>query len=1151
MSETETEKPAKAPGGESVLHARTEGSAPPMVKTPTLDDQKTRPDLKGDLLWYKDAIIYQLHVRAFYDSNGDGIGDFQGLTQKLDYLAELGVTAIWMLPFYPSPLKDDGYDIADYMKVNPSYGTIKDFQTMMAEAHKRGLRVITELVINHTSDQHEWFQKSRRAKEGTYWRDFYVWSDNPNKYKGTRIIFKDFETSNWAWDPIAKSYYWHRFYSHQPDLNFDNPEVEKAIYNVLDYWMDMGVDGLRLDAVPYLYEREGTSNENLPETHEFLKRMRAHVDKKYPGRMLLAEANQWPEDAVAYFGKGDECHMNFHFPLMPRLFMALKMEDRYSILDILKQTPEIPENCQWATFLRNHDELTLEMVTDEERDYMYKVYASDARARINLGVRRRLAPLVQNDRRQIESLNGLLFSLPGSPIIYYGDELGMGDNIYLGDRDGVRTPFQWSPDRNAGFSNTDPQRLYLPVISSPEYHADTINVENLRANPNSLMWWMRKLIGLRRNYPELSRGKLEFIDSNNPKVLTYVRTYEGSSILCVANLSRTAQYVELDLARFKGVVPQELFGHTDFPAIGDLPYFLTLGPYAFYWFQLVEKPSLETGQWLLKQPPPLEVNQEPLRSLSEREGWRKFEKNLRHWLPKMRWFGGKGRKISFIELDDMMFVKQYERQEESGLAIVKVNYLEGLADHYLLGLSYAEGERALRIKTERPDLVIAEALRPKPKDGETPITGIYYDAILDGGFSQAVLDLILRGATVEGRNGKIESELVTDVNAVGEPIPEPSLSGLEQSNSSILFGKQYYLKLYRRLEEGENPEIEVGRFLSNHEFKATAPLISSLSYRRGNRSASLAIVQGLVESQSDGWTLVVNQIGPVAEGFLADKDLNDPVLPQGYLTDRRGVKAPESYQLVAGYTLGLAHQLGVRTAEMHLSLASDDRDPAFIPEFYTPFHQRSLFQSFRNLTDRVMTQLRTAHPRLEGEAKELAYQVLKSEAQVLQIFGYMKNVQMEAMRTRIHGDYHLGQVLFSGADFYIIDFEGEPARGLGERKLKRSPLKDVAGMIRSFEYAAEYYLKEYMLRPDDRVKLEPFLKSWAGWINTEFVNGYLETVGESGIIPSDKQQIARLLQIFILEKALYEVGYELGSRPQWVDIPLRGVLEILRTAELS
>ncbi len=478
----------------------------------------------ADDLWYKDGIIYQTHVRAFFDSNGDGIGDFQGLTRKLDYLQDLGINILWLLPFYPSPLRDDGYDIADYTAVNPAYGTLSDFKAFLKEAHRRGIRVVTELVINHTSDQHPWFQKSRRAKPGSPWRDFYVWSDTPDKYSDARIIFKDFETSNWAWDPVAKSYYWHRFFSHQPDLNFENPAVHEALIKALDFWMDMGVDAFRLDAIPYLFEREGTTCENLPETHEYLKRIRRHMDEHHPGRMLLAEANQWPEDSLPYFGDGDECHMAFHFPVMPRMYMSLAMEDRFPIIDIMQQTPPIPENCQWAMFLRNHDELTLEMVTDEDRDYMWRTYAKDAKARINLGIRRRLAPLLDNHRGRIHLMNGLLFSFPGTPIIYYGDEIGMGDNIYLGDRNGVRTPMQWSADRNAGFSRANPQQLFLPVIIDPEYHYEQVNVEAQQSNQYSLLWWMKRLIAMRKRYRALGRGSMEFLHGENRKVLAYVRS---------------------------------------------------------------------------------------------------------------------------------------------------------------------------------------------------------------------------------------------------------------------------------------------------------------------------------------------------------------------------------------------------------------------------------------------------------------------------------------------------------------------------------------------------------------------------------------------------------------------------------------------------
>lgn len=1092
----------------------------------------------ADLLWYKDAIIYQIHVRAFYDSNDDGIGDFPGILQKLDYLSSLGVTAIWIMPFYPSPLRDDGYDIADYTTVNPSYGTLQDFQDVVREAHKRGIRVITELVINHTSDQHEWFQKSRRAPVGSYWRDFYVWSDNPNKYKGTRIIFKDFEQSNWTYDPVAKSYYWHRFYSHQPDLNFDNPEVQKTIFGLMDYWMDMGVDGMRLDAIPYLFEREGTSNENLPETHAFLKKLRAHVDEKYPGRMLLAEANQWPEDAVHYFGEGDECHMNFHFPLMPRLFMALKMEDRYSIIDILKQTPEIPENCQWATFLRNHDELTLEMVTDEERDYMYKVYAADPRARINLGVRRRLAPLVGNDRRQIELLNSLLFSLPGSPIIYYGDEIGMGDNIYLGDRDGVRTPFQWSADRNAGFSKANPQRLFLPVISSPEYNSEAINVENMQANPNSLFWWMQRLITLRSSYPELSRGKLEFLDSNNPKVLSYVRTFEGSSVVCVVNLSRNAQFVELDLSRFKGSVPTELMGQTDFPQIGELPYFLTLAPYAFYWFQINEKQTLESGQWLLKQPPLINVNQEPLRALSERDAWARFEKRLRAYLPTTRWFSGKGRRVSRIELADIFFLKQYQREEDSALVILNVSYTEGLSEVYSIGLSFADQERAERIRADRPDMVIAETS-----------SGIFYEAILDGAFSQSVLDLITHRGTVKGRGGKLTSEFVGD--EIPSEIPEPQLAGLEQSNSSLLFGKKFYLKLYRRFEDGENPEIEIGRFFKKNGYQNTAPYLGSLSYVSGGKVSSLAIVQELIENESDGWTLMLSQVSQLADRLMAEGQniTCTSEFPMKSLAEMRDTKPSDDYLSMAGYTLQLGAQLGQRTAEMHLALAHEDRDTAFIPEALTPFYQRSVFQSFRNLTDRIIGQLKKSLTSLEGLNHELAQELIAREGEIIEKFGYMKRVNVDALRIRVHGDYHLGQVIFTGQDFKIIDFEGEPARGLGERRLKRVALKDAAGMLRSFDYAAEFHLRRFVMRDQDRERIEPCLKVWTSWMSAEFMKAYLTTIESSdtgrSILPANIEETEALLDLYVLEKALYEVGYELRSRPDWVGIPLKGVLNLL------
>ncbi|HSN97503.1 MAG TPA: maltose alpha-D-glucosyltransferase, partial [Candidatus Nanopelagicales bacterium] len=605
-----------------------------MSKTP---DPET-PALDPNPEWYKDAIIYEVHLRAFSDSNGDGIGDLRGLIERLDYLQDLGITAIWLLPFYPSPLRDGGYDISNYTEINPCYGDIADFRRLLVEAHRRGIRVITELVLNHTSNEHEWFQRARRAPPGSPHREFYVWSDSPKLYQDARIIFKDFETSNWAWDPVAKAYYWHRFYSHQPDLNFDNPAVHEAVMQAVDFWLEMGVDGLRLDAVPYLYEREGTICENLPETHDFLKKLRAHIDARFQDRMLLAEANQWPEDAAAYFGRGDECQMNFHFPLMPRMFMAVELEDSFPIMNIMQQTPVIPANCQWATFLRNHDELTLEMVTDEDRDYMYRVYAEEHRARINLGIRRRLAPLMKL-RRRIELMNALLFSLPGTPVLYYGDEIGMGDNIYLGDRDGVRTPMQWSGDRNAGFSRCNPQRLYLPVIVDPEYHYEAVNVEAQQANPASLLWWMKRLINLSKQYQVFGRGDIEFLQPDNGRILAFVRSFQDQQVLVVANLSRYAQFVELDLSRFAGRTPVELFGSTRFPDIGERAYFLTLGPYDFFWFAL-ERPAQATlGDGELTTL----TAQGDWRSVLSGSGRAALTRVLASYIPARRWFRGKAR----------------------------------------------------------------------------------------------------------------------------------------------------------------------------------------------------------------------------------------------------------------------------------------------------------------------------------------------------------------------------------------------------------------------------------------------------------------------------------------------------------------------------
>ncbi|HWO37809.1 MAG TPA: maltose alpha-D-glucosyltransferase, partial [Candidatus Acidoferrum sp.] len=604
-----------------------------------------KPGSAADPLWYKDAIIYELHVRAFKDSNGDGIGDFPGLIQKMDYLQNLGVTCLWLLPFFPSPLKDDGYDISDYLNVHPMYGTIEDFRVLLEAAHDRDLQVMIELVVNHTSDQHPWFQAARQAPPGSPEREFYVWSDTEEKYKDARIIFSDTERSNWTWDPIAKQYFWHRFFSHQPDLNYDNPRVVAEVLKVMCYWLDMGVDALRVDAIPYLVERDGTSCENLPETHEVIKTLRREIDADYSSRVLLAEANQWPTDVRPYFGNGDECHMAFHFPLMPRIYMALRQEDRLPITDIIQQTPDIPDTCQWGLFLRNHDELTLEMVTKDERDYMYIAYSADPRMRINLGIRRRLAPLVDNNRRRIELLNSLLLSFPGTPILYYGDEIGMGDNIYLGDRNGVRTPMQWNADRNAGFSTATPARLYSPVIMDPVLGYEAVNVEAQQGDPSSLLSWMRNMIALRKLFSVFGRGNIEFLNPANRKVLAYLRTYGEEQVLCVANLSRFAQPVDLDLSKLEGMVPIEMLGYVEFPSIERQPYRLTLAPYSFLWLELQRKTDpAETAVDLAEQAP-LDVTA-GWASVFQGMGRKRLETvNLPQYLPQQRWFAGKARTI--------------------------------------------------------------------------------------------------------------------------------------------------------------------------------------------------------------------------------------------------------------------------------------------------------------------------------------------------------------------------------------------------------------------------------------------------------------------------------------------------------------------------
>jgi maltose alpha-D-glucosyltransferase/alpha-amylase len=1081
--------------------------------------------LPPDPLWYKDAIIYELHVKTFHDSDGDGIGDFRGLIEKLDYLSELGASAIWLLPFYPSPLRDDGYDIADYFDVNPNYGSLGDFKAFLAAAHERGLRVITELVINHTSDQCPWFQASRRATHGSPEREMYVWSDTPEKYQDARIIFKDFETSNWAWDPVAKSYYWHRFYSHQPDLNFDNPAVHEMVQKVLDFWLGMGVDGLRLDAVPYLYEREGTNCENLPETHIYLKKLRAHMDAKFPGRMLLAEANQWPEDAVRYFGAGDESHMNFHFPLMPRMFMALQMEDRFPIIDILDQTPAIPDSCQWAMFLRNHDELTLEMVTDEERDYMWRVYATDPTARINLGIRRRLAPLLANSRRKIELLNILLFSMPGTPVLYYGDEIGMGDNFYLGDRNGCRTPMQWSSDRNAGFSRANPQQLYLPITIDPEYHYEAINVENQQKNLSSLLWWMRRVIAMRKNFRAFSRGSLEFLHPDNSKVLAFLRRHERETILVVANLSRFSQSVMIDLSPFTGCVPMEVFSRNLFPPIRKSSYGLTIGPHGHFWFAFQSQKEKRPAK---RRTVPV-IDAEPnLAALLQRDQRMKLEGHiLPDYLRTCRWFGAKARIIR-----EMRIIEQIPVAEDAGqLWLVQVDYTEGASEIYSLAIQLESGPTAEAIAKTSPQALIARV----GKNG-----GYVYDAIWDPEFRERIFRLMAQEAVLAGRNGQlvgVSSKLLADESNTN--VPASHVLKAEQSNSSMLFENRFFLKLYRKLEDGMNPDVELTRFLTEAQrFSQVPAFLGSIEYRRPRSETTVvALLQAAVPNEGDAWALTLDAVGRYFERVLAQKsDLQTATTAPGPLLD----------ELLGGVYPEKAKLIGQRTAEMHRALAAEPDDKRFAPEPFNAMAQRSVYQSMRASLRRAFGLLKKQLSELPERARTEAAQVLAAEEQILTIEQQTLERLATGKKIRIHGDYHLGQVLNTGKDFVILDFEGEPARPLSERKLKRSALRDVAGMMRSFQYAAYCALWQPAMRSEDVPFLERWADLWYREMSAAFLERYLEVAAGAIFLPRKESDFTPLLEAYLLDKAVYEVAYELNHRPHWVVIPIRGIKHILQ-----
>ncbi len=1080
-----------------------------------------------DPLWYKDAVIYQLHVKAYMDSTGNGIGDFRGLTSKLDYIRDLGVTAVWLLPFYPSPFRDDGYDISDYRSVHPSYGTMKDFRVFVREAHKRGLRVIIELIINHTSDQHPWFQRARKAKPGSKYRDYYVWSDTDRKYEDTRIIFTDTETSNWAWDPEAKAYYWHRFFSHQPDLNFDNPRVVEAMIDVMRYWLDTGVDGLRLDAVPYLCEREGTNNENLPETHAIIKRLRAAMDESHPNRMLLAEANQWPEDVLPYFGDGDECQMAFHFPLMPRLFMAVAQEDRAPITDIMRQTPDIPPNCQWGIFLRNHDELTLEMVTDRERDYMYQFYAADPRAKINVGIRRRLAPLLNNDRRKIELLNSVLMSMPGTPIVYYGDEIGMGDNIYLGDRNGVRTPMQWSPDRNGGFSRANPAQLYLPPIMDWVYGYNSVNVERQDDDPSSLLNWVKRLLAVRRSRIALGRGKLSFLYPGNRRILAYLVRYEDEVVLCVANLSRSAEPVELDLSQYKGHVPVELLSRSVFPPVGDLTYLLTLPPYAFYWFVLTTE--ADAPSWHEDLSPMLPE----LVTLVLSSGWDslcdgrerdRYEQDiLSSYLPKARWFGAKDKHV-----EGFRSAITGELASDGGswlLTIAEATIAGGERQRYFLPLAITWERAKEDVTTNLLPFALGRARKG-------PQTGLIHDAFVDGRFVLGLIDAIRERRTVPASQGEIRFVPTRAIeNVTFDEAPEVRRLNVEQSNTSVIIGDHMVVKGYRRLEQGIHLELEVARFLTEKAgFSNTPPLLGAVEHVDADgASTALAIVQGFVRNQGSGWDFTLHHLERIYEneGVLrSDIDAGIPDLNEVYFV--------------------LAETLGVRTGELHRAFALNTGDPAFDPEPITVTDLRAWTEQVRGFADDAMTVLERGLGNIRERDRGLAKEVLAQRGKLLDIISTLAPDRVTAVKTRYHGDYHLGQVLIVKDDWHIIDFEGEPLRSLAERREKHSPLKDVAGMLRSLNYAAWAALfRRTTESPELLEELRPLAEDWEERAVEAYLRGYDRATEGCPSRPEDDEHMQALLDLFTIEKAAYEVRYEVGNRPTWARIPLLGLSRIL------
>ena len=1103
--------------------------------------------------WFKDSIIYFLNIKSFFDSNNDGAGDIAGLVEKLDYLEDLGVNCLSLMPFFESPFKDDGYDIADYYQIHPDFGTLEQFQTLLIEAHKRGMRVVIDFIFNHTSTRHSWFQRARKAPPLSTERDFYIWSDNSERFADASILLKDYEVDNWAWDNEAKAYYFHRFFSHQADLNLENDAVREELRKVIAHWFSMGVDGCVMRSVSYLYKREGTNCENLPEVHQFLKRLRRYVNEAFPDKVIIADTNQWPEDAAAYFGEGDECHMNYHFPLMPRLYMALQTEDAYPIVDIMEQTPAIPDTCQWALFLRNHDDLTLSMVTEEERDYMYKMFAQDHGARVNEGIRRRLAPLLGNDRRKIELLNSLLFSLPGTPVIYYGDEIGMGDNIYLGDRNGIRTPMQWNADRNAGFSAANPQKLFLPVIRDPAYRYESVNVEVQSKTTSSLLWWTKNIIAIRKRLKALSRGTTQFLDSGNGKVLSFVRSHQGETVLVVANLSKYAQAAELRLKQFVkqgNLRPIEIFSQNKFFEITDKPYGITLAPYSYYWFLLEQNDEYVEKPVVREALPEIESEVEWTQFFEHYSSKRKFLKQaLPSYMKSCRWFSGKSRATVSIEIDRFPAINYQNAEKNNEIAYfsqIDVRYTDGLPETYSLPIAFvSEPSDIVNYLKNSPAAVICYFKTPTKE-------GILIDALFEANFRNRIFEAMRNGDKVPTTEGYLRFEAGSVLKEYGAQDIESEILKAEQSNTSVIYNDEFFFKIYRKLDTDINPDLEIVRFLSERTPFRNAPRYGGgIEFYDTNAKTSiiLGLLQNKIPNQGEAWTSTLEALTRYYEKVFEKVDKTTAPPPLVYKDRMYFEDVPSLVQkLIGSVTYERVTLLARRTAEMHISLCEDTTDPDFAPERFTEHYQRSLYSGFRKLVSEKFNALEQRIAKLPEHVATEAKQILALRDSIGEAFSEIYAEKITATKTRIHGDYHLGQVLFNGKDYYIIDFEGEPMHAISERRLKKTPFKDVAGMMRSFHYAAYGQLVlNQNYRKEDMAFLEQWALQWYHYVSQFYLTAYLDTVQQANasFLPPDEMGIRKLLRCYMLEKAIYEVGYEMNARPDWLRVPMRGVLYVM------